>query len=393
MKSEIKILARKYEGKMIEYRHHFHMFPELSSKEFRTSEYIEKELETLGYETQSHIAGTGVTGFMKCGNGGSRTIALRADMDALPIKENTCLPFSSRNEGVMHACGHDAHSAILLGVANIIAELKEKFNGSVKLIFQPAEEFGAGGRQMVDAGVIKDVDFIAGLHTWGKIKTGQVGIIPGYISGGCETVKINIKGQSAHTSIPECGVDAMYIAAKVIDSLYAIKSLNANAYDAFTFTLTMINGGSALNVLCDNVSIQGLLRYSSIESRENLNKYIEHVVKKTSEAHGGVGDAEFIYGYIPMKNSEHMTPFVKKVVENVVGTDNTVSPSRDSIGLILEDFAYYQREIPGVFLFLGCANDEKYGAPHTSTFNIDEKCISIGAEIMTNIVVDFFKNE
>ncbi|MCM1989970.1 M20 metallopeptidase family protein [Oceanirhabdus seepicola] len=400
---KIMNLANKYEEDVIKIRRDIHMHPELSFQEVRTSEIVAKKLEELGIEVQREIGKTGVVGILK-GRNPEKVIALRADMDALPLQEINDLPFKSINDGIMHACGHDCHTANLLGVAMILSELKDELTGTVKFIFQPAEENGGGGREMVKEGVLENpkVDAILGLHV-GSMPLGVVGMGYGAISAYSDKFTLRVKGKKAHTSMPQQGVDAIVIAANIITALQSILSRQISPFETATFSLGQINGGTAPNIVPDMIEIVGMMRCVSKEARETIKTKIEKISKSVAE--GMDGDCEFIFkeGYPSVINDKELTDLVKET------TCERYEAIKDKIGLNVpqnfdiknlikvidkpmlgsEDFGFYAQKIPASFIFVGSGDS---APPHNSKFMVDEKVFKLTLNILASAAVKYLND-
>lgn len=397
---KIKQLAKKHEKEVIEIRRDIHMHPELSFQETRTAAVVAEKLKELGLEVETGIAKTGVVGILKGKNPG-KTVALRADMDALPLDEQTDLPFESVNKGVMHACGHDCHTANLLGVAMILSELKDELNGTVKFVFQPAEEKGGGGGVMVREGVLENpkVDAAFGLHV-GAFPFGVVGVKYGPVSAWTDTYTLRVKGKKAHTAMLQKGIDAVLISAHIITTLQSILTRYVDPTETATFSLSKINGGTAANIVPDLVEIQGCMRCVSKETREIILTKMEEISRSVAEGMGG--ECEFILdpGYPAVVNEKKTTDLFKEVVmeryENIkdeIGFDATtpfdvnklvISPEQPSLGG--EDFGFFAQQVPSCFFFIGSGDS----APqHHSKFMVDEKVFKIGLNFLASVAVKF----
>lgn len=397
---KIQELVRKHEKEVIEIRRDIHMHPELSFQETRTAALVVKKLRELGLEVKTGIAKTGVVGILKGKNPG-KTVALRADMDALPLEEQTDLPFKSVNNGVMHACGHDCHTANLLGVAMILSELKDELKGTVKFVFQPAEEKGCGGGLMVNEGVLENpkVDAAFGLHV-GAAPFGTIRFTYGPMTAFTDTYTLRVKGQKAHTSMPQKGIDAILIAAHIITTLQSILTRYIDPTEPATFSLSKIIGGTAANIVPDLVEVQGCMRCTSKETRKIIIAKMKEISHSVAESMGG--DCEFILdpGYTAVFNEKKVTDLFKETVleryENIkydLGLD--ITPDFDINNLILnvdkpslggEDFGFFAQQVPSCFFFIGSGDS----APqHHSKFMVDEKVFKIGLNLLASVAVKF----
>lgn len=389
---EIKKLIKKYEDEVIALRRDFHKHPEVGFDLDRTSKKVADKLKKLGFEVKTEIGKSGVVGIIK-GNDTGPTIALRADMDALPMEEETDLPFASVEKEKMHACGHDGHTAILLGVAMVLAELKDELRGNVKLIFQPAEEGPGGAEPMIQDEVLKapEVDAIFGLHIWLEKDAGKVGVKKGPLFASIDEVDIKIKGNSAHGASPHQGVDAITTAAEVINSLQSIVSRKINPIDSAVVTIGKIEGGYVRNVIADKVNLEGTVRALTSEVRKQLEEGICKKVKNICSASGADYEIDYRHLYPPLVNDEEMTDLIKNNAVEVMKDENVIDVKEPTMGG--EDFAYFLKEVPGTFFLLGGRNEKKgITAPHHNThFTFDEDIMADGIEIMVKSVLDFLE--
>lgn len=364
---------------LIEIRREFHRHPELGMAEYWTSRKIAELLEEMGIPHRTGIANTGIVGIIESGKPG-KTIGLRADMDALPIREETGLSYASVIDGQMHACGHDAHMTILLGAARILNSLKTELAGNIKLFFQPAEETDGGAKPMIDAGCMDDpkVDHVLGLHVTPYAEAGQILIRPGKICASSDGFTITIRGKSAHGAYPEEGTDAIVIAAQVITALQTIVSRNLSPLDAGVVTIGTINGGLKENIIADQVRLYGTIRTLDQETRISIQKQIRNIVSGVASGMGGEGLVEFQPGYPPVINDGHVVKIIENNAIALLGKENVLFKERPSMGV--EDFSYFCQAVPSAFYYLGCANRNKgIVAPgHSSKFQIDESCLKTG---------------
>lgn len=389
----IKDLSEKYKDKVIELRRTIHSNPELSFQEFNTSELVKKELQALGLEIQDNIAKTGVTSILK-GRSGGKTLLLRADMDALPLQEEAPVSYASKNPGVMHACGHDYHTANLLGVAMILSEMKDDFDGTVKFAFQPAEENGGGGRSMVNEGVLDTpkVDAAMALHVMPGVE-GQVSLAYGAASAYSDGFTLKIHGKKAHTSKPQDGVDAIVIAGHIIVSLQSILTRNIDPFAVSTFSLGKISGGNAPNIVPDYVEISGMMRNLDKDARKTLIANIENISKAITESMGGSFEFIFKEGYPSVVNESSMVDIVKEATNEYY---SLVCPNDDpnqfiSLGtkpmLGAEDFGFFAQRVPSCFFVVGSGI---YAPSHNSSFQInDEEIATTTLSIMSNAAIKF----
>ncbi|QEK13092.1 amidohydrolase [Crassaminicella thermophila] len=396
MRVRVEDIANQYKDLIIKYRRDIHQYPELGYQEFRTGNKVAKILEKIGLEVYTGIGKTGVVALLRGKKQGS-TIALRADMDALPIKEKTNLSYASKNEGIMHACGHDMHTAILLGVAYVLKDLKDELKGTVKFIFQPAEENNptGGAKRMIEDGVLDNpkVDFMLGLHVWPALKTGEVGFKEGPLMAASDRIFIKIKGNSAHGSMPEQGIDAGVIAAQVILAIQTIVSRNISSLDSCVISIGKINGGYRYNVIPDEVVLEGTVRNLNQTVREKLPKRMEMLINGVVSGMGGTYEFKYVFGYPPLINNKVLSIKVEESVKKIIGGLNFVSISKPSLGG--EDFAFFAQKVPSVFMWLGCRPKhidlEDFPPIHNPKFNPDEEALQIGVKSRTakrNVSID-----
>ncbi|AOT68969.1 M20 metallopeptidase family protein [Geosporobacter ferrireducens] len=390
---EIQELTKKYEELIIKYRRDFHQHPELAYQEKRTAEKVAEVLEGLGMEVKRNVGKTGVVGILS-GREKGKVLALRADMDALPIQEETGLAFSSVNKDVMHACGHDMHTAILLGCAHVLTELKEELKGTIKFIFQPAEENNpvGGAPGMIDDGVLENpkVDAMLALHVWPQLQTGTAAIKTGTIMGASDRIFISIKGKSSHGSQPENGIDSVAIASNVVSVLQSIVARNIGPLDAAVISICKIYGGTKYNVIADKVQLEGTVRTVDPDIRNAMPKRIENLIKGVTSAMGGEYAFKYVKGYPPTINDSHMTNLVFRAMQHVLGNDALIAPTSALGG---EDFAFFATKVPSAYFWLGCRDRtipfEEAAPIHNPKFNPDEKALPIGVALMVQAALDF----
>ena len=383
---KIRELVGKYEDQIIAWRREFHENPELSHEEIRTSERVYEELKKVNIEVK-RMGKTGVLGILK-GSKSGKTVALRADMDALPIEEANDVPYKSKNKGVMHACGHDGHTAMLLGAATILSQLKDKIKGTIKFIFQPAEESGQGASMMIKRGVIEGVDAIMGIHLWADLAIGKVSVDPGPRMASGAMFKIVIKGKGGHGSIPHQGVDAIIAGSAVAMNLQSIISREINSNDPAVLSIGKFNGGERWNILCDKVLIEGSTRCFSNKVRDNFPIMIERVTKKTAEAYRAEGELEYIILAPPLINNIELSRIALQSLIKNFGEESVVELEKI---MAAEDFAFFAQKVSSVFAFVGVRNEKK-GANyphHHRKFNIDEDALIIGTSLHSQFALDF----
>lgn len=387
IKNKIKELSKKYSGEITGLRRKIHQNPELSFKEHETTKLIYDKLSKLKINQVQRITETGVVGLIK--NKQGKCVALRADIDALPILEKTGLPFSSKNPGVMHACGHDAHTSMLYGAALILNELKSELAGSVKLIFQPAEEKNPGGASiLIKKGVLENpkVNAVFGQHVIVGKPAGSLGFCNGVSFASQDELYITIYGKQSHGAKPHMSVDPIVTASEVIMALQTIASRNTNPYDPIVITIGKIEGGTATNIIPSEVKMMGTIRTLNERLRKKSLKLIERTIKGITQSAGAKYKFEISPGYPELKNDEKMTEFARKSAIEFSGKNNVFKAERI---MGAEDFAYYLKKAPGTFYRIGVGNTSDI---HTPTINIDEKTLPVGAGFLAYLAIEYLQN-
>lgn len=390
----IKIDSRieKHRLEIIKIRRFIHMNPELSNREFETANLVASRLMTLGIEVETGIAKTGVVGLLR-GEQDGPTVAIRADMDALPIDEKADVPFKSLNPGIMHACGHDIHTSVALGTAYILSGMRDHIRGNIKFIFQPAEEGTPAGEEggadlMIREGVLENppVKAIFGLHV-SQDDLGTTAFAPGPIMASSDSFNISIYGKSAHGALPHEGVDAITLAAQVIVSLQSIISRSLDQTEPAVITVGKISGGQRRNILADEVLMEGTVRTLSQYNRERIPEQMEEVIKGITHAFGGDYKLAYKQGAPSVYNHPELAQVMLPTLQKVLGARN-VKPMRQQ--MVAEDFAYYGQSIPGFFFFLGAKNPGQRTFPplHSPYFNPDERAIFVGVRLMCHLLLD-----
>lgn len=386
----IQNLAGQCHPEMVDMRRHLHRHPELSYQEFETTEYILERLQGMGIPADRPLE-TGCVGIIEGGKKSDRVIALRADIDALPIQEegDHKKEFLSENKGVAHCCGHDSHTANLLGTAKILSELKEEIEGTVLLVFQPGEEkLPGGGRLLCETGYLqeKGVDVIYGLHSSPLHKPGTIALRKGPLMARPDEFKIEIIGKGGHAAAPHLAVDPIVLAAQVVNDIQTIVSRTVNPTEPAVVTVGKISGGTAHNIIPGKVEMIGTVRTFSEDTANMIKDRIEAIVKGITESAGASYTFEFDFGYPAVINTDWATDVVIKTASEIIGEDQ-VQLLDDPI-MAGEDFAFYQQHFPGVFFFLGSGREET-GSTHTwhhPQYNIDEECFKTGAALMASLV-------
>jgi amidohydrolase len=366
---------------LIEIRRDLHRHPELGLEEHRTSARVRAVLDELGVEHVDGLGGTGVLGILRGRPG--RVAALRADLDALPLHDAKDVPYRSQVAGKMHACGHDVHTTILLGAARLLAGLGEALPGTVKLLFQPAEETVGGARLLIEAGVLDDppVDAVFGLHVEPDLEVGRFGVRYGQRNASSDTIALTVHGRSCHAAYPAAGVDAVVVAAQVVSALQTIVSRNVDARDAAVLTFGTIRGGSQHNVVAARVELTGTVRSLDPAVRERVLRRLRETAEGVAGALGGRAEVAVEPGYDPLVNHDAMVEVVRRNAAALAGADGVVVIDRANMGV--EDFAYYLRRVPGAFFSLGVRN-EAMGIVHPihqELFDVDERCLAYGVAI------------
>lgn len=375
IKEKIEQLSKKYSPEIINLRRTIHQNPELSFKEYETTKLIDSKLKALKIDKVEKISETGVIGLIINDKRG-KCVALRADIDALPIQENTGLPFSSKNPGIMHACGHDTHTAMLYGAAMILNEIKPELKGSVKLIFQQAEEKNPGGASvLIKNGVLENpkVDAIFGQHVIVDKPAGTLGFASGVTFASQDELYITIYGRQAHGAKPHISIDPIVIASQVIMALQTIVSRNTSPYDPVVITIGKIEGGTATNIIPSEVNMMGTIRTLNKKLRKKCIKLIERTVKGITESAGAKYKFEISPGYPELVNDTRLTEFAESAGVEFAGKKNVFTSERI---MGAEDFAFYLKKVPGTFYRIGAGNTTDI---HTPTINIDEKTLPVGA--------------
>jgi amidohydrolase len=387
MSDRVSERARAVFERVVEQRRDIHRHPELAYEEVRTSGKVIDWLRGLGLEMQTGIGKTGVVASLRGGKPG-RTIALRADMDALPIQEATGHSFASESPGKMHACGHDAHTAMLLGVATVLAELSSELHGEVRFLFQPAEEGQGGAVPLIDSGALDGVDLVLGQHMAPFQASGTIGFSQGPAMAATDFFNLKIFGVGGHGAYPHLSVDTIPVAALVVTGLQSIVSRTVDPLAAAVVTIGTIRGGFRSNVIAPEVEMTGTVRTFDRPLREAMPQRIERIIKGVCEGHGARYELEYNMNYPPVINTAEGTQLIHEVARAALG-DSRVMQVPPSMGG--EDFAYYLEKVPGCFYWLGCEPKGRAVAPmlHSPEFDLDESAMLTGVEVMARAALTF----
>jgi len=389
----VRTLSEKTFGRVRKLRRTFHRYPELAHQEERTSELIRENLESFGISTRSGVGGTGVVGLLE-GQGGSRVAGYRADMDALPILENTGLSFRSKNTGRMHACGHDSHMAMALGTAAVLSEHRDWLNGSVKFIFQPAEEVPPGGANMMIAdGCLTDpeIDMLFALHVDPTIPTGKIAVKDGPFMAGVRDFEITVHGRGGHAAKPHEAVDAIVVACSLVTQLQTIASRFTDPMEPTVVTVGKIDGGTTHNIVADRVNLTGTIRGMSSRTLSRVSRQIERLCRHVTKSYGATSEIEYSEGYNPLLNSRNANEFIRSSGRELYGARSIIELENPL--MTAEDFAHYLEHVPGAMFRLGVRND-KAGSVypwHHSQFTIDEDAMKVGVAVASLSILRFLE--
>lgn len=407
MAKDVVTSIDEVEDKVIEWRHHFHQNPELSNREYKTAEVIAAHLNELGMEVQTGIALTGVVGILK-GDHPGKVVALRADIDALPVTERNDLPFKSEvrttflgeETGVMHACGHDTHTAILMGVAEVLSAHKDKIHGTVKFIFQPAEEGPppgeeGGAKLMIKEGVLKapDVDAIFGLHINSGTPVGTIRYKSGGTMAAVERFVVNVKGKQTHGSAPWSGVDPILISAKIIDGFQTIISREARLVDeAAVITVGKITAGVRFNIIPESAELIGTVRTLDPDMRSMIMTRMDEMAADIAKAYGGTATISWQNNTVVTYNDPDLVTKMLPTLQGVAGADNVVTQKATTGG---EDFSYFQEVVPGFYFFLGgmAPNATEVYPHHTPDFQVQDAGMKLGVKALTQLAIDYLAGQ
>ena len=388
LQDKIKHLAEENAAKLIEIRRHLHANPELSFEEVNTSAYVKECLQSIGLEPTS-LSDTGVVALIKGKNPSKKTLALRADMDALPIQEANEVSYKSKNHGVMHACGHDVHTTSLLGVATILSQLQDSFEGTIKLIFQPGEERIPGGASlMIKDGVLENpkVNNILGQHVMPLIEVGKVGFRQGMYMASSDEIYLTVKGKGGHGAMPDQAIDPVLIASHIVVALQQVISRNADPKTPSVLTFGKVTGNGATNIIPNQVDLEGTFRTMDEKWRAHAKKLISKIAKGTAEAMGGDCEVKILHGFPYLENDPSLTARTRSHAEDYLGKENVVDLD---LWMAAEDFAFYSQQVSSCFYRLGVRNESKgiTSPVHTPTFDIDEDALQVGSGLMAWLAV------
>lgn len=394
---QIAQAAEGLRAKLIEQRRDFHMHPELSNREERTSRVVAERLRALGLEeVKTGVGRYGVTALLRGAKPGP-VVAVRTDMDALPIQENIDAHYKSQNAGVKHACGHDVHMTVELGVAEVLSKMRDQISGTVKFIFQPAEEGPPAGEEggaplMIKEGALENPrpQAIFGLHVMPNIEVGQVGYNSGPAMASSDRFFITIRGKKVHGAYPHEGVDAVVVAAQCVSALQSIRSRRINTQEPLVLTIGQIHGGNRFNIIADEVKLEGTVRTLNEEVRQNIKTMMRETLAGVTSAYGAKFELEYNDGNSVTYNDPKLVEETLPTMKRIIGEANLVTP-KPQMGA--EDFSAYQKVIPGFFYFLGVGNKAKgiTAFIHTPEFDVDEEALVFGVKVMSNVLVDYLE--
>lgn len=383
----VKEVAAKYAGYQVEMRRYFHTNPEVSGKEFHTSERVKKELDKIGVPWKKCGMETGILATIQ-GKRPGKTILIRGDMDALTVKEETGLPYASVNEGVMHACGHDCHISMLLTAAHILNDMKDELSGTVRLAFQPAEEIATGAKSMIDEGAMDGVDGCFGIHVWSDVPAGKVSVEAGPRMASADQFKIDIIGKGGHGAAPHQCIDAAVAASEVVNGLQTIVSREINPVDPAVITVGVMQVGTRWNVIAENAHLEGTTRCFNSEVWKSIPERIERIAQSTAEAFRAEAKVEYIRLVPPTINEEGMAALAQDAAKKVIAEDVNAHYEKTSGG---EDFAYFLEKAPGAIALLGVRNEAcgAVYAQHSGKYQVDESALLNGAMLYAQVALDF----
>jgi len=390
---DIRRLATEIEEEIIAFRRQIHRYPELSSEEFMTTKLIEEKLKENNIEYSKTDLESGVIAIIR-GERDGKTIALRADIDALPIHEESNLEFASKNDGVMHACGHDIHTAVLMGALLVLNKFKKDIAGNIKFFFQPAEEKIGGAKMFIEAGALKspEVDAVIGFHTWPDLDSGTIGYKKGAFLASTDELFIDVFGRGGHAAHPDQCVDPILISAHILTKLQSIISRELSPTDSAVVTVGTINAGIASNVIPSSVEMTGTVRTVNKQTHKNIFDKIRRIVSGTAESMGGNVDIRFKKGTPPLVCDSNLVEVIKNSAAELLGQDKLIELKKPSMGG--DDFSFYTEKVPGAFFRLGTANEDDNSrlSLHNSKIIFDERSIQTGIKVLSKITLDYLSN-
>jgi amidohydrolase len=394
-REEISRAADALRTKLIEMRRDFHMHPELSNREERTSRVVAERLRALGLdEVKTGVAKHGVVALLKGGKPGP-VVAVRADMDALPVEETIDVPYKSQNPGVKHACGHDVHMTVQLGVAEILAKMRDQIPGTIKFIFQPAEEGAPAGEEggavlMVKEGALKNPrpQAIFGLHTAPMLEVGRIGVRSGSAMAASDRFTLTIGGRKVHGAMPHQGIDPIVVAAECVTALQTIRSRRINTLDPLVISVGSIHGGNRFNIIADEVKLEGTIRTLDKDVRQRVHDLMRQTVAGVTSAYGATFEMQFEPGSALTYNDPALVDETLPTMRRVLGQENIITAP---LQMVSEDFSYFQEVVPGFYYFLGVGNTAKgiTALWHTPEFDVDEESLVVGVKVMANVLLDY----
>ncbi|MDB9314054.1 M20 family metallopeptidase [Spirulina sp. CS-785/01] len=388
--TQIQELAEQLAPRLVEIRRHIHAHPELSGQEYQTAAYVAGVLSSCGLHVEEAVGKTGVVGELQGQGRDRRVLAIRTDMDALPIQERTTLDFASRTPGVMHACGHDVHSTIGLGTAMVLAQVRDILPGNIRFLFQPAEEIAQGAGWMVQDGVMRDVSHVLGLHVFPSIPVGSIGVRYGALTAAADDLELFIQGESGHGARPHQAIDAIWIAAQVITTLQQAISRTQNPLRPIVLTIGEINGGRAPNVIADQVRLSGTVRSLHPETHENLPDWIDKIVKSVCQTYGAKYEMNYNRRVPSVQNDPALTKLVEEAATEAWGKDKVQLLPEPSLGA--EDFSLYLEQAPGTMFRLGVGQPGHLNHPlHHPEFDIDESAIVTGVVTLAHTALKYWQ--
>jgi amidohydrolase len=388
--SQIRLDIRALQPQLVEWRRRLHQRPELGFKEQMTAQLIAQKLQEWGIEHKTGVAKTGIVATISSNRPGP-VLAIRADMDALPIQEQNEVPYRSQHDGIMHACGHDGHTAIALATAYYLSQHRQDFAGTVKIIFQPAEEGPGGAKPMIEEGVLKnpDVDAIIGLHLWNNLPLGTVGVRSGALMAAVECFRCTILGKGGHGAMPHQTVDSVVVSAQIVNALQTIVARNVDPLESAVVTVGELHAGTAHNVIADTARMSGTVRYFNPKMEGYFRKRIEQVIAGVCQSQGASYELDYWHLYPPVINDANIAELVRSVASDVVETPAGIVPECQTMGG--EDMSFFLQTVPGCYFFLGSANPTKDLAypHHHPRFDFDETALAMGVEIFVRCVEKF----